>query len=109
MLKSKWTILVLLHVIVSLLAGIFLLKMSLIGRIGVSTLYTEYGFLKFWYKGFAYILIVQLLLIAILWIVKRFTTYKNFTLVILIFIILGLIGLDRKSTRLNSSHVKISY
>lgn len=93
MLKSKWTILVLLQVIVSLLAGIFLSKMSLIGRIGVSTLYTEYSFLKFWYKGFAYILIVQLLLIAILWIVKRFTTYKNFTLVNLIFIILGLIGL----------------
>lgn len=84
MLKSKWTILVLLQVIVSLLAGIFLSKMSLIGRIGVSTLYTEYSFLKFWYKGFAYILIVQLLLIAILWVVKRFTTYKNFTLVNLI-------------------------
>lgn len=46
MLKSKWTILVLLQVIVSLLAGIFLSKMSLIGRIGVSTLYTEYSFFK---------------------------------------------------------------
>lgn len=91
--KNKWIILILLQVIVSLISGILLSKMSLIGRIGVSTVYTEYGFLKDWYKGFALVLLVQLLLIAILWIVKRVAKYKNFSIVNLVFIILGLIGL----------------
>ncbi len=93
MLKNKWIVLVLIQVIISLVSGILLSKMSLIGKIGVSTVYTEYGFMKTWYKGFAAVLIIQLLLIAVLWIVKRITTYKNFSLVNLILIILGLLGL----------------
>ena len=91
--KNKWIILILIQAIISLVAGILLSKMSLIGRIGVSTVYTEYGFMKHWHKGFAVVFIVQLLLIAILWAVKRTTTYKNFSLVNLIFVIIGLIGL----------------
>ena len=91
--KNKWIILLLLQVIVSLISGILLSKMSIIGRIGVSTMYTEYGFLKHWYKGFAAVLVAQIILIAILWLVKRFTTYKNFSIVNLVFIILGLLGL----------------
>lgn len=91
--RNKWIILILIQAVISLVAGILLSKMSLIGRIGVSTFYTEYGFLKDWYKGFAAVFIVQLVLIAVLWVVKRTTTYKNFSLVNLIFIVIGLIGL----------------
>lgn len=91
--KNKWIILTLMQAVISLVAGILLSKMSLIGRVGVATFYTEYGFLKHWYKGFAAVFIVQLLLIAVLWIVKRITTYKNFSIVNLAFIILGLLGL----------------
>ena len=91
--KNKWTILILIQTIISLVAGILLSKMSVIGRIGVSTVYTEYGFLKHWHKGFAAVLALQLLIIAILWIVKRTTTYKNFSLVNLVFVVIGLIGL----------------
>lgn len=93
MFKNKWIILILIQIIISLLSGIFLSKMSIIGRIGVSTVYTEYGFMKQWYKGFAAVFLIQLLLIAILWLVKRTTTYKNFSIVNLVFVILGLIGL----------------
>ena len=88
--RNKWIILILIQAIISLVAGILLSKMSLVGRIGVSTVYTEYAFMKHWYKGFAVVFIVQLLLIAILWAVKRTTTYKNFSLVNLIFVIIGL-------------------
>lgn len=91
--KNKWTILILIQAIISLVAGILLSKMSIIGRIGVSTVYTEYGFMKHWYKGFAAVFALQLLIIAILWIVKRTTTYKNFSLVNLVFVVIGLIGL----------------
>lgn len=91
--KNKWIILILIQAIISLVAGILLSKMSLIGRIGVSTVYTEYGFMKHWYKGFVAVFIIQLVLIAILWAVKRTTTFKNFSLVNLIFVIIGLIGL----------------
>lgn len=91
--RNKWIILILIQAIISLVAGILLSKMSIVGRIGVSTVYTEYGFLKHWYKGFAAVFALQLLIIAILWVVKRITTYKNFSLVNLIFVIIGLIGL----------------
>ena len=91
--KNKWIILILIQAIISLISGILLSKMSVIGKIGVSTVYTEYVFLKHWYKGFAAVFIIQLLLIAILWIVKRITTYKNFSIVNLALIILGLLGL----------------
>ena len=91
--RNKWIILILIQAIISLVAGILLSKMSLVSRIGVSSVYTEYAFMKHWYKGFAVVFIVQLLLIAILWAVKRTTTYKNFSLVNLIFVIIGLIGL----------------
>lgn len=91
--KNKWVILILIQVIVSLVSGILLSKMSLIGRIGVSTVYSEYGFMKHWYKGFAVVLLIQLLLMAILWTVKRSASYKNFSIVNLILIITGLIGL----------------
>jgi|SRR5690606_15892854 len=91
--KNKWIILILIQAIISLISGILLSKMSVIGKIGVSTVYTEYGFLRHWYKGFAAVFIIQLLLIAVLWIVKRLTTYKNFSIVNLVVIILGLIGL----------------
>ncbi len=91
--RNKWVILVLIQAIISLVAGILLSKMSLIGKVGVSTVYTEYGFLKHWYKGFAAVFSLELLLIAILWIVKRVTTFKNFSIVNLVLIILGLLGL----------------
>ncbi|WLD24229.1 hypothetical protein NU10_02180 [Flavobacterium dauae] len=91
--KNKWIILILIQAVLSLVAGILLSKMSLVGKIGTSTVYTEYGFLKHWYKGFAAVFVVQLLLIAILWIVKRTTSFKNFSLVNLVFVIIGLIGL----------------
>lgn len=93
MMKNKWVILILIQVIVSLVSGILLSKMSLIGRIGVSTVYSEYGFMKQWYKGFAAVLVIQLLLMAILWMVKRTASYKNFSIVNLVFIIIGLVGL----------------
>lgn len=93
MMKNKWIILILIQVIVSLVSGILLSKMSLIGRIGVSTVYSEYGFMKHWYKGFAAVLLIQMLLMAVLWIVKRAASYKNFSIVNLVFIIVGLLGL----------------
>ena len=91
--KNKWIILILIQAIISLISGILLSKMSLIGKIGVSTVYSEYGFMKQWYKGFAAVFALQLFLIALLWIVKRLTSYKNFSIVNLVLIILGLLGL----------------
>src|SRR5690554_773599 len=100
--KNKWVILTLIQAIISLITGILFSKMSLMGKIGVSTFYTEYGFLKHWYKGFAAVFIVQLLLIAILWIVKRITSYKNFSIVNLAFIILGLLRSEEHTSELQS-------
>lgn len=84
--------LILLQGIISLISGILLSKMSLVGKIGITVVYTEYSLLKTWWKGALVVFLIQLILIAILYVAKRFAHYKNFVIINLVFIILGLIG-----------------
>lgn len=85
--------LVLLQTVVSLISGILFSKMSFIGQIGITIAYKEYTILKTWWKAALLVLSIQLLVIAILWLCKRFLVYKTFVIVNLVFIILGIIGL----------------
>lgn len=84
--------LILVQGIISLLSGILFSKMSFIGQIGISIAYTEYKILKTWWKGALLVFGIQLVLIIVLWLVKRLSTYKTFALVNLVCIIIGLIG-----------------
>nr|WP_297306759.1 hypothetical protein [uncultured Flavobacterium sp.] len=84
--------LILLQGIISLISGILLSKMSLVGKIGISIVYTEYSLLKTWWKAALVVFIVQLIIIAILYISKRFMLYKTFVIINLILIIIGLLG-----------------
>ncbi|WP_177762942.1 hypothetical protein [Flavobacterium sp. I3-2] len=85
--------LILLQGIISLISGILLSKMSLVGKIGISVVYTEYSLLKTWWKGALVVFLIQLILIAILYVSKRFALYKNFVIINLVLVILGLLGL----------------
>jgi len=84
--------LILLQGIISLISGILLSKMSLIGKIGITVAYTEYTLLKTWWKGALVVFLIQLILIAILYVSKRFALYKNFVIINLVLVILGLLG-----------------
>lgn len=90
--KNKWTLLIIFLLIISITSGILLSKMSLIGQIGISTFYTQYSFLKNWYMSAALIFLSLTLFTALLWICKRTLSYRNFTIINLILLILALIG-----------------
>lgn len=64
-LKKRFTYLVVVLAILSLVSGILLSKASLIGRTGINLFYKEYKFLKVWWQG-ALVVFVVLLLLAIL-------------------------------------------
>lgn len=85
--------LILVQGIISLISGILLSKMSLVGKIGISVVYTEYTILKTWWKAALLVFVIQLILIAVLYVTKRFLLYKTFVIVNLIIVILGLLGL----------------
>lgn len=85
--------LILLQAIISLISGILLSKMSLVGKIGISVVYTEYALLKSWWKAALVVFAIQLITMAILYVCKRFLIYKTFVIVNLVLIILGLLGL----------------
>lgn len=84
--------LILLQVIISLVSGILLSKMSIIGKIGISVAYREYTILKTWWKAALLVLTIQLIIVAILFVTKRFFAYKTFTIVNLVLIIIGILG-----------------
>lgn len=79
------------QLLLSILAGSFLSEMNFLERIGFH--FTNYSFLKVWWQASLVVFTVQALLILILWSVKRFSVYKNFIIVNLLCIILGILGL----------------
>ncbi len=84
---------ILFQAVISLISGILLSKMSFIGKIGISVAYKEYTLLKTWWKAALVVFVIQLLIIGILYITKRYYAYKNFVIVSLIVFIVGLLGL----------------
>lgn len=85
--------LILLQGIISLISGILLSKMSLVGKIGISVVYTEYSILKTWWKSALLVFVIQLILIALLYVSKRFMIYKTFVIINLVLVIIGILGL----------------
>lgn len=55
-------ILVISLAIVSILIGYLLSSISLVGRAGINFVYTEYSFLKSWWKGAALVFVVWMIL-----------------------------------------------
>lgn len=90
--KKQWGFLLLFLVTLSVVSGGLLSQMSLVGQLGVATLYTEYAFLRDWYLGSIVIFLSLIFLSFILWLCKRWMGSKNFVILNLIFVVLGLIG-----------------
>ena len=60
------SILTLIQALLSLVSGILISKMSFIGKIGVSTFYSQYAVFKTWWKTALILFIVQFVLLLFL-------------------------------------------
>ncbi|WP_313375365.1 hypothetical protein [Chishuiella sp.] len=78
----------------SLISGILISKMSLLGKIGISIVHTEYTLLKFWWKTALLFFIIQTFLhiILSLWQYKNYNSKARFILPVFFFL-LGILGL----------------
>lgn len=88
---AKWIVLFL--IIISVVSGYLMSKASLIGRAGISLFYTEYNFLKVWWKGALLIFLVLIALFVIHGLVQKRTTARkarNFHLIAAILAVTGL-------------------
>jgi len=85
--------LILIQGIISLISGILFSKMSLVGKIGITVVYREYSILKTWWKAALLVFLIQLIIIAILYLSKRFLIFKTFIIINLITVIIGILGL----------------
>lgn len=78
----------------SLLSGIMISKMSLIGKIGITIIYNEYTILKSWWKTALLLFAIQTIIFVVLSIWNAKTT-KRFKQLLLpfIFFFVGIFGL----------------
>lgn len=78
----------------SLLSGIMISKMSLIGKIGITIIYNEYTILKSWWKTALLLFAIQAIIFVALSIWNTKTTKRLKQLLLpLIFLFIGVIGL----------------
>lgn len=90
---KKTILLILLLVLLACLSGCLMSKSSFIGKLGMTYVYKEYGFLKTWWKGAAAVFIVWMVLLTILTLVERKLTKQKSMLINIIFILLAIAGL----------------
>lgn len=75
------------------LSGYLMSKASFIGRLGMTFVYKEYGFLKTWWKGALAVFVVWMILLIIQAIVERKLSKQAAAIIHIIFILLALAGL----------------
>lgn len=75
------------------LSGYLMSKASFIGRLGMTFVYKEYGFLKTWWKGALAVFVVWMILLIIQAIVERKISKQAAAIIHIIFILLALAGL----------------
>ncbi len=78
--------------LLSTISGILLSQMSLVGKIGISVIYREYGLFKIWWKTAILLFAIQLALLLVLWLVKRLLGRRLAIAAFLLFLLFGLVG-----------------
>ncbi|MGK6351128.1 hypothetical protein [Parapedobacter sp. DT-150] len=84
--------LVAVQALLSTVSGVLMSQMSLVGKAGITVLYREYGIFNIWWKTATLLFAVQLVLILVLWIVKRLLGRRLSLAVILLLLVFGLAG-----------------
>ncbi len=78
--------------LLSTISAVLFSQMSVVGKVGISLLYREYGIFKIWWKTAILLFAVQLVLLFVLWLVKRLLWHKLATATLLLFLLFGLAG-----------------
>jgi hydrogenase-4 membrane subunit HyfE len=68
-------------------------KASLIGRLGMTYVYKEYGFLKWWWKGALAVFVVWMVLLILQLLVEKKLSKQKAIIVHVVFVLLALVGL----------------
>ncbi|MDR0229043.1 MAG: cytochrome d ubiquinol oxidase subunit II [Flavobacteriaceae bacterium] len=89
---KNFFILVLLQAVLALTSAFLIAQMSFIGRIGISLFYRQYQVFKSPWKTAALLFAVQLLILLILWSIKRFGSNKLANTVAIIFLAIAIVG-----------------
>lgn len=79
--------------VLSILSGYLMARASFIGRLGMTYVYREYGFLKTWWKGALAVFFVWMIVLIIQALVDRKGSRTWATIVPVVFIVAALAGL----------------
>jgi hypothetical protein len=84
---------ILILAVLSGIAGYFLSKASLVGRVGISLFYKQYKFLKVWWQGALTVFVVLIVLLAIQgWLHKKLSTARS-RMIHIVCVVVALVGL----------------
>ena len=86
------SILTLIQALLSLVSGILISKMSFIGKIGVSTFYSQYAVFKTWWKTALILFIVQFVLLLFLQTFRAKVSVGFARLLAVLLTIIGAVG-----------------
>ncbi|SEK96848.1 hypothetical protein [Parapedobacter koreensis] len=84
--------LVAIQALLATISGVLISQMSLVGRVGISVLYNQYGVFKIWWKTALLLFAIQLVLVLALWLTKRLLGRKLAFVVLLLILVFGLSG-----------------
>jgi len=84
--------LVAVQALLATISGVLVSQMSLAGKVGISILYNEYGVFKIWWKTAVVLFAAQLLLIFLLWLVKRLLGCRLALAAFFLILLFGLVG-----------------
>ena len=89
------SILTLIQALLSLVSGILISKMSFIGKIGVSTFYSQYAVFKTWWKTALILFIVQFVLLLFLQTFRAKVSVGFARLLAVLLTIIGAVGASK--------------
>ena len=72
----KITSLFLFQALASVISGILITQMSLLGRIGIHTMYRQFIVFRSWWKTALLLFVIQCLLIGVLWLIRQYSLGK---------------------------------
>ena len=89
---KKSTSLLLFQALLSVVSGILITQMSLLGRIGIHTMYRQFMIFRSWWKTALLLFAVQCLVIGLLWGIRKMVHLSAAKKVAWLLLIVGIAG-----------------
>nr|WP_314603077.1 hypothetical protein [uncultured Capnocytophaga sp.] len=88
----KITSLFLFQALASVISGILITQMSLLGRIGIHTMYRQFMVFRSWWKTALLLFVIQCLLIGVLWLIRKYSSGKAVKKISGLCLLIGIVG-----------------